>query len=74
MAYRKKTTTRRKTGATRRRTASSRNASEARRLTKLAYDLGKIEKGLQNPDSRISASKKAGKAAAGKKKEKKPLF
>ena len=50
-----------------------RKNNSARELTKLAYQLGQIERGKKNPDSRISESFNRG-ATAPQKRERKPLF
>lgn len=46
--------------------------SRSKRLTKLAYDMGQVQKGLKNPDSKISESFKAGEKS--QKRVKKTLF
>lgn len=51
---------------------SYRKQSKATRLTRLAYDLGQVQKGLMNPDSRIAHSYNTGKNSVAK--EKKSLF
>ena len=49
--------------------------NNAKELKSLAYNLGRINKGLTNPNSQISESYNKGKENAGKeKKPRKPLF
>lgn len=49
--------------------------NNAKELKSLAYNLGRINKGLSNPNSQISESYNKGKENAGKaKKPRKPLF
>lgn len=46
--------------------------SYTKKMTSLAYQMGQVNRGLKNPDSKISASYNAGLKK--KAKEKKPLF
>lgn len=46
--------------------------NRATELTRFAYNMGQVQRGLKNPDSRITASYDAGKNSVEKKK--KPLF
>lgn len=49
--------------------------NNAKELKSLAYNLGRINKGLSTPNSQISESYNKGKENAGKeKKPRKPLF
>lgn len=49
--------------------------NNAKELKSLAYNLGRINKGLSNPNSQISESYNKSKENAGKeKKPRKPLF
>ncbi len=50
----------------------SKRGGRADQLRRLAYNMGQVQKGLNNPDSQISASYDAGLNRQGK--QRKPLF
>lgn len=49
--------------------ASGRKSEKGAQLTRLAYDMGQVERGLKNPESRISAAHAAGKKPVEHKKK-----
>ena len=50
----------------------SKKQSKTERLTRLAYEMGQVQRGLKNPESKITSSYKAGENSV--KKTKQPLF